>query len=73
MIAGVVPGGPAATAGLVPGDVITAVRGDAVSGPSGIASIVLAHKVGDTITIMYTDTGGAAQTVTVTLGNGPPQ
>jgi S1-C subfamily serine protease len=72
-IAGVVPGGPAATAGLVPGDVITAVAGNAVSDPSGIASIVLAHKVGDTITITYTDTSGAAQTVTVTLGDGPPQ
>lgn len=73
MIAGVVPAGPAATAGLVPGDVITAVAGNVVSDPSGIASIVLAHKVGDTITITYTDTSGAPQTVSVTLGNGPPQ
>jgi len=73
MIAGVVPGGPAATAGLVPGDVITAVAGTTVSDPSGIASIVLAHKVGETITISYTDTSGAPQTVTVTLGSGPPQ
>jgi S1-C subfamily serine protease len=73
MIAGVVPGGPAATAGLVSGDVITAVAETAVSDPSGVASAVLAHKPGDKVAITYTDTSGATQTATVTLGNGPPQ
>ncbi len=72
-VAAVVPGGPADTAGLVPGDVITAVAGKAVGAPSGVQSAILAHKPGQTVTIAYTDTSGVAGAVDVTLGNGPPQ
>jgi S1-C subfamily serine protease len=72
-IVGVVPGGPAEAAGLVPGDVITAIGGTAVTGPNDIQSVVLAHKPGDSVTITYTDTSGATQTAGVTLGSGPPQ
>jgi S1-C subfamily serine protease len=72
-IVGVVPGGPAAAAGLVPGDVITAAAGRAVSVPSDIAPIILAHKPGDKISIAYTDASGQSQTATITLASGPPQ
>jgi S1-C subfamily serine protease len=72
-IAGVVDGSPAAAAGLQAGDVITAVAGQAVSGPSDISAVVLAHKPGDAIAIAYSDFGGMSQTVNVTLGSGPPQ
>jgi S1-C subfamily serine protease len=72
-IVGVVPGGPAATAGLVPGDVITAVAGRAVSGPSDIEPIILAHKPGDNVTVTYTDASGQSQSATITLASGPPQ
>jgi S1-C subfamily serine protease len=72
-IVGLVPGGPAATAGLVPGDLITAVAGRAVSGPSDIEPIVLAHKPGDKVTVTYTDASGQSQTTTITLAIGPPQ
>ena len=72
-IVGVVPGGPAATAGLVPGDVITAAGGKAVSSPSDIEPIILAHKPGDKVTITYTDTSGQSQTASITLASGPPQ
>jgi S1-C subfamily serine protease len=72
-ILGVVPGGPAAAAGLVPGDVITAAAGKAVSGPSDIQSLVLAHKPGDKVAVTYTDVSGQSQTATVTLASGPPQ
>ena len=54
-IAGVVPGGPAATGGLLPGDVITAVEGETVTAPSDIESVVLAHKPGAKVTVTYTD------------------
>src|SRR6476659_1305931 len=60
-IVGVVSGGPAATAGLVPGDVITAAAGSVVSGPSDIQSLVLAHKPGDKIAVTYIDEGGQNQ------------
>jgi len=72
-IVGVVPGGPAAAAGLVPGDVITAAAGRAVTGPSDIESIILAHKPGDKVTFIYTDASGQSQTATITLASGPPQ
>lgn len=73
MIAGVVSGGPAESAGLVEGDVITAVAGKAVASPKDVGAIVLAQKPGAQIAIDYTDTNGASNTVTVTLGSGPPQ
>jgi S1-C subfamily serine protease len=72
-IVGVVPGGPAAAAGLVPGDLIIAVAGRAVSGPSDIAPIILAHKPGDRITITYSDASGQSLSASVTLASGPPQ
>jgi S1-C subfamily serine protease len=72
-IVGVVPGAPAAAAGLVPGDVIIAVAGRAVSGPSDIAPIILAHKPGDKVTITYSDASGQTQSASVTLASGPPQ
>jgi S1-C subfamily serine protease len=72
-IVGVVPGAPAAAAGLVPGDVIIAVAGRAVSGPSDIAPIILAHKPGDKVCINYFDASGQMQNASVTLASGPPQ
>ena len=72
-IVGVVPGAPAAAAGLVPGDVIIAVAGRAVSDPSDIAPIILAHKPGDKVTITYFDASGQSQSASVTLASGPPQ
>jgi S1-C subfamily serine protease len=72
-IVGVVSGGAAAAAGLVPGDVIATVAGRAVSSPSDVAPIILAHKPGDKITITYADASGQTQSVTVTLASGPPQ
>jgi S1-C subfamily serine protease len=72
-IVGVVPGAPAAAAGLVPGDVIIAVAGRAVSGPSDIAPIILTDKPGDKVTITYSDATGQSQSTSVTLASGPPQ
>jgi S1-C subfamily serine protease len=73
VIAGVVPGGPAARAGLTAGDVITAIDGRTISSPSVIPSIVLAKKPGARITVVYVDQFGVSHTATVTLGSGPPQ
>ena len=72
-VVGVVPGAPAAAAGLVPGDVIIAVAGKTVSGPSDIAPIILTHKPGDKVTITYSDASGQTQSASVTLASGPPQ
>jgi S1-C subfamily serine protease len=72
-IAGVVTGGPAASAGLTAGDLITAINGRAVSSPTAISSLILTMKPGTKATVTYTDAQGASHTATVTLGSGPPQ
>jgi S1-C subfamily serine protease len=73
LITGVVQGGPAASAGLVPGDVITAVNGQTVSSPSAVSPIVLKLKPGAAVTVAFADQAGTSNTVSVTLGSGPPQ
>jgi S1-C subfamily serine protease len=73
IIANVVSGGAAENAGLVTGDVISAVNGKAVNTQGDLQSILLAHKPGDKLAIDFTDSYGQAQTVTVTLASGPAQ
>jgi len=68
------PGSPAETAGLQPGQVITAVNGEAVTNPAAVVQAIAAHAPGDTITLAVTSPGqDAPQTVTVTLGADPYQ
>jgi S1-C subfamily serine protease len=73
VIAAVVPGGPAGSAGLAPGDVITAIGGRAVSSPTALAGLLFSKKPGDRVTVTYRDGYGATQTTTVMPGSGPPQ
>jgi S1-C subfamily serine protease len=73
VVAGVIPGGPAAAAGLEAGDVITSIDGHAVTTSSSLTSYVLTKKPGDTVTIGFTDSFGAGQTASVRLASGPPQ
>ena len=73
LIAGVVSGGPAASAGLAAGDVITAINGRTVSSPAAISAFVLTKKPGAKIRVRYLDQSGASQTASVTLGSGPAQ
>jgi S1-C subfamily serine protease len=73
LIAGVVSGGPAASAGLVAGDTITAINGHVVTAPTSISAIVLTLKPGAKISVAYLDQYGTSQTATVTLGSGPAQ
>ena len=73
VIAGVVPGGPAESAGLEADDVITSVDGRAITTPSSLTSFLLTKKPGDTVTIGYMDPFGGSRTASVTLAGGPPQ
>ncbi|MFE0473504.1 S1C family serine protease [Streptomyces sp. NPDC058947] len=62
------PGGPAAKAGLKPGDVITKLDGHVIdSGPTLIGEI-WTHKPGDKVTITY-ERDGKQRTTEVTLGS----
>jgi S1-C subfamily serine protease len=73
VIAGVTPGGPAAAAGLVVGDTITAADGHAVITPAALGALVLAHKPGVRVSVTYRDASGASHTATLTLASGPAQ
>ena len=73
VIAGVVAGGPAASAGLVVGDVITALDGKAISTPDQITTVLLAKAPGTRVSVTYQDQSGASHTAIVILGSGPAQ
>lgn len=69
----VLPGTPAAAAGLAAGDTITAVAGRSVVSPGHLADVLLDESPGDAVPVAYLDPSGQAQTTTVRLGRGPPQ
>jgi S1-C subfamily serine protease len=73
LIAETVPGGPADQAGLVAGDVIVSFGGETVDSPTTLGALVLKHLPGDSVAVVYVDQLGDQQTITVTLGSGPPQ
>jgi S1-C subfamily serine protease len=73
LIAGVVSGGPAASAGLAAGDVITAMNGHTVSSPAAISALMLTKKPGAKVAVAYVDRSGTSHTASVTLGSGPAQ
>jgi S1-C subfamily serine protease len=73
LVAGVVPGGPADTAGLAPGDTILSVAGRTISSPEALGALVRTKKPGATVAVTYLDEVGAGHTVRVRLGSGPPQ
>jgi putative serine protease PepD len=65
-------GGPAAEAGIQPGDVITEVDGDQVQAPDDVAQAIEDDKPGDRIE-MTVRRGGSEDTIEVTLGQRPEQ
>jgi len=72
-VAAVVPGKPAAAAGLTPYAIITSLDGHPVTTGSSLTSLLLAHKPGDTIRLGWVDTNGRTHTSTIRLASGPPQ
>ena len=63
-------GGPAATAGLKQGDVITAIDGTAVADADQLAAVTLTHKPGEMVTLTY-DRAGTPADATITLAVPP--
>ena len=64
----VVKGGPAATAGLPSGVVVTKVDDRVIASANALVAAVRSRPPGDKLTLTYVDTAGANQTVQVTLG-----
>ena len=68
----VVVGSPAATAGLQPEDIITAIDGQSLQGESALAEAINGHKPGDAITLAVLRSQQQVS-VRVTLGELPAQ
>ncbi|WIM86897.1 trypsin-like peptidase domain-containing protein [Candidatus Mycobacterium wuenschmannii] len=63
----VIPSGPAAGAGLNPGDVINAINGQPVNSATALTNILDQHHPGDHVSV-----GLQGRAIDVTLGDGPP-
>jgi len=63
----VIPTGPAAGAGLAPGDVISSINGQPVNSATALTNILDQHHPGDRVSV-----GLPGRVVDVALGEGPP-
>lgn len=70
LVAGVFQDSPADKAGLVRGDIISAVDGTAVNTDSDLRNILSQHKAGDTLSLTV-ERGDSQKTVSVTLAESP--
>ncbi|TFD54715.1 trypsin-like serine protease [Cryobacterium frigoriphilum] len=70
LLQAVIEGTPAAAAGLVAGDTITAVDALAVTS-SSLSAVLHGYDVGDAVAVSWTDAAGASHTASVTLIAGP--
>jgi S1-C subfamily serine protease len=70
-IAAVIPGGPAANAGLQAGDVITKVNGTATPDTETLAAVLAGLRPGQQVPVTVTRADGTTTTVRLTLGQLP--
>ena len=68
----VVTGGPAAEAGISPGDIVMQIDGAPINGANSMTDVLVPHHPGDTIPVTVRTVGGANMTQNVTLAEGPP-
>jgi len=71
VVAAVVPGLPAAAAGVHAGDTITGLDAKVVGSAQALSTLTRQHKPGDRVALAWTDQSGGSHTATVTLGTGP--
>ncbi len=70
-VAGTVSGSAAAGAGIVAGDVVTALDGHPVSTGDALKSVLDTLHPGDRVRVVWTDLAGASHSAQVTLTDGP--
>jgi S1-C subfamily serine protease len=68
LVKSVAPGGPAATAGIVAGDLVTAIDGTSVTDWRNAREIISSHAPGDKVTVVV-ERAGVPTTLTMTLGS----
>ena len=66
LVESVAAGSPAASGGLQPGDLITAIDGTPIHGPSALVAVIAAHPPGQKLTLMV-KRSSSTLSVTVTL------
>jgi S1-C subfamily serine protease len=71
LVLGVVCGTAAQAGGLVPGDVITSVNGQAVTTPDSLTAITSRYHPGEAVSVGWESIDGARHTMHVVLSNGP--
>jgi S1-C subfamily serine protease len=59
--------------GIVTGDIIYAVKGRTIAGPSALTSALASLSPGVTVRLAWIDQAGKTHRASVRLGNGPPQ
>jgi putative serine protease PepD len=69
-VVGTVPGGPAASAGIQEGDVITKLDGNVVTNIEQLQGLTLTKRPGETVEVTF-ERDNNVHTVTVTLGSQP--
>jgi putative serine protease PepD len=70
LVGSVAAGGPAQSAGLKAGDIVTAIGGTRITGSGDLVSAIASHAPGDRVKITVRR-GSDTQTVTATLGTQP--
>jgi S1-C subfamily serine protease len=69
LVAGVTPGGPAAKAGIKPGEIIVAVDGKPTSTADVLLAVLAGLKPGQRVSVKVLQRNGKVRTVIVTLGD----
>lgn len=67
----VLRGGPASQAGVAPGNVITAVDGNAVGSATTLTDLLDRHHPGDSVTLTWIDGSGTPRSAPIMLATGP--
>jgi serine protease Do len=62
------PDAPAAQAGILAGDIITAINGTAIPDSTTLADMLAGSKPGQSVSVILTHPDGTTQTVQVSLG-----
>jgi len=71
LIVGVLCDSAAASAGMVPGDVITSVDGQPVTTPGSLTTITGKYHPGDVVSVLWVSLNGIEHTTKMQLGEGP--
>ena len=71
IVSGIVPGGPADTAGLRPADILLAIDGQPLRTPEDFLAALRPHNPGDVVTLTVRGTDGAQRDIKLTLSDRP--